>query len=282
MKKPVIFWILFFVIGQCPDVISEIQPAKKPETKGTLFIIGGGKISEALTKQMVDLMPTGRDGYALVFTQTSSEPDTSFYYVKKRFRLFSENPILMWGDSVFDESMRDSIRNASLIYITGGDQGRFLSAVDSLTQQAIRDAYHSGAMVAGTSAGAALMSSLMITGDQRMVEEYESTYSSLIYNNGIYAKGLGLLDSVIVDQHFVTRSRYNRIISAMADTNLPYGIGIEESTALIVAPDYMKVAGENQVILFRRPGSYFRHNDRIGLRNLRINIYLPGDTFHLK
>jgi cyanophycinase len=126
------------------------------------------------------------------------------------------------------------------------------------------------------------MSALMITGDQRMVEEYESTYSSLIYNNGIYAKGLGLLDSVIVDQHFVTRSRYNRIISAMADTNLPYGIGIEESTALIVAPDYMTVAGENQVILFRRPGSYFRHNDRIGLRNLRINIYLPGDTFHLK
>jgi len=282
MKKPVIFWILFFVIGQGPDVISEIQPVREPQTKGSLFIIGGGKISEALTKQMVDLMPRGRGGYALVFTQTSSEPDTSFYYLKKRFRLFSENPILMWGDSVFDESMRDSIRNASLIYITGGDQGRFLSAVDSLTQQAIRDAYHNGAMVAGTSAGAALMSSLMITGDQRMVEEYESTYSSLIYNNGIYAKGLGLLDSVIVDQHFVTRSRYNRIISAMADTNLPYGIGIEESTALIVAPDYMKVAGENQVILFRRPGSYFRHNDRIGLRNLRINIYLPGDTFHLK
>jgi cyanophycinase-like exopeptidase len=60
------------------------------------------------------------------------------------------------------------------------------------------------------------------------------------------------------------------------------GVGIDESTALVVNPGHCAVVGENQVIVFHRPQSFKRNNDRIGLNNMRIDIYLDGDTFNLE
>jgi cyanophycinase len=264
------------------------EPAERaPETpdpnvaKGALFIIGGGARPDAMMQEMMRLADLNGTDYGLVFTQTSSEPDTSYYYLTKQLRQFTEHPLVMVNDSVFRPSLVDSIRGASLIFITGGDQARFLNKVPGAAQGAIAEAYQNGALIGGTSAGAALMSELMITGDQNLEAEYEPTYSWLRYGNGVYTKGLGLIDNVIIDQHFVARSRFNRIISALADTEYPYGVGIDESTALVVCADYCTVAGENQVMVFHRPEKLTERDNRIGLRNLRIDAYLQGDTFSL-
>jgi cyanophycinase len=115
----------------------------------------------------------------------------------------------------------------------------------------IHRSFERGAIVAGTSAGAAVMSGVMITGDQRLEPEYESTYRRLRANNAVYAEGLGLLPNAIVDQHFVERSRYNRAITALHDYPEQTVFGIGESTALVVTSTGMEAIGEGQIVVFR-------------------------------
>jgi cyanophycinase len=235
-----------------------------------------------MIKVLVDLAFEDGEGYGLVLSQSSSEPDTSFYYIERQLKQFTNLPILHIDSLEIKNFSTDSLVNARLIYITGGDQSRFLRNAPTEAQNAIRDAYKKGATVAGTSAGAALMSAVMITGDQKFELEYESTYRRLIYGNGIYESGLGLLDSIIIDQHFVARSRYNRLISALADTKYPFAAGIEESTALVVKNGEFSVVGDGQVIVFRKPLTFTVSTGQIGFRGLNMDAYLHGDTFKLK
>jgi cyanophycinase len=280
-----ILWLAIFFLFACNQSKVEKIEAKpevfKSKGKGSLFIIGGGKRSLSLMEDMVRVADLQDDDYVLVMSQSSSEPDTSFHYVNIQLEEVSQVPIIHVDSAAVQNMSTDSIIEAKLIYITGGDQNRFLNAVPEKAIEAIRAAYEKGATTAGTSAGAALMSSVMITGDQKLEEEYSSTYPWLNYDNGIYKEGLGLLDSIIIDQHFVARSRYNRIISAMADKNLPLGAGIDESTALVVGPDFCQVMGEGQVLIFERPEEFSNHNNRIGFRNLKMHSFLPGDTINL-
>jgi len=250
-------------------------------SEGKLFIIGGGSRTIEMMEELVR-MSMSDDGYALVMAQSSSEPDTSFFYVEKQLVEFTNRPIIHLDSAKTETFPIDSILNADLIYLTGGNQNRFLEKVSAEMQEAIKQAYRDGATVAGTSAGAALMSKVMITGDQKKEPEYESTYSRLEYGNAITTEGLGLLDSVVVDQHFVARSRYNRILSVMADLDYPVGAGIEESTALVVFPEGLTVVGEGQVLIFEKAESYTRRNDKIGFENMILSAYLQGDTFRLK
>ncbi|MCA1761950.1 MAG: cyanophycinase [Cryomorphaceae bacterium] len=246
--------------------------------KGKLFIIGGGARPEKLMKSLVDLA-LSNGGYALVFTHPSAEPDTAFHYVEKQLSAHSDLPVIHVDSARVANFPTDSVANAALIYITGGNQNRFFDAVPKTYVSAIYRGYIHGTVVAGTSAGAAMMGKIMITGDQYMYTEYEPTYGRLLYNNGVYAEGLGLLDSVIIDQHFVARSRYNRILSAMADTKYPYAVGIEESTALVVNRDSCAVVGEGQVMVFSRPQAYFEQDGKIGFKRMKISAYLPGTGF---
>jgi len=250
-------------------------------SEGKLFIIGGGSRTIEMMEELVR-MSMSDDGYALVMAQSSSEPDTSFFYVEKQLVEFTNRPIIHLDSAKTETFPIDSILNADLIYLTGGNQNRFLEKVSAEMQEAIKQAYRDGATVAGTSAGAALMSKVMITGDQKKEPEYESTYSRLEYGNAITTEGLGLLDSVVVDQHFVARSRYNRILSVMADLDYPVGAGIEESTALVVFPEGLTVVGEGQVLIFERAERYTKRNDKIGFENMILSAYLQGDTFRLK
>jgi cyanophycinase len=260
---------------------SAVANPEEPGAKGKLFIIGGGSRPMPMMEELMR-MSMSDNGYALVMAQSSSEPDTSFFYVEKQLTAFTDQPIIHLDSAKASTFPTDSILNADLVYLTGGNQNRFLEKVSKAHQEAVRQAYARGATIAGTSAGAALMSKVMITGDQQKEPEYESTFSRLEYENAIITEGLGLLDSVVVDQHFVARSRYNRILSVMADLDYPAGAGIEESTALVVFSEGMTVVGEGQVLIFERAENYTRRNDKIGFENMILSAYLQGDTFRLK
>jgi cyanophycinase len=270
--------LILLALFSCGNEVS--QPA--PEgPKGNLFIIGGGNRSPELMKELVSLADLD-NGYAVVMAQSSIEPYTSFFYVSKQLGEHSKSPVIHLDSLALTRMPLDSVREANLIYLTGGNQSRFLEKVPEEWKAAIKEGYRQGATVAGTSAGAALMSELMITGDQYFEPDYEPTYSRLMYGNAKTEKGLGLLEGVVVDQHFVTRSRYNRILSVMADHEVSYGAGIEESTALIVLPHACKVYGDGQVLIFEKPESFDRRGDVIGFRNMNLNAYLQGDTVQLK
>jgi cyanophycinase len=149
---------------------------------------------------------------------------------------------------------------------------------------AIDVAYKSGSTVAGTSAGAAVMSKDMITGNQLLGDtSYAETFDKLWNNNIELTEGLGLLSSVIIDQHFVARSRYNRLLSALAKFPNYTCIGIDESTAIIVNQNKVMVVGDGQVVKLCCPKNLLKKpTSLIKLHDARLSIYTSGDSFELK
>lgn len=270
------------------------EPAKKEASvtpaninKGQLFIIGGGKRPESMIKKLVELSGINKKGYGIILPMSSAEPDSSIYYAKLQFSsLGLENVIGMnfnKGDTI-TQTQQDSLINASMIYIAGGDQNKFMDIViNTPIEAAIKKAYERGNIIAGTSAGAAVMSEKMITGNELRHPEYESTFRNIESDNIELKQGLGLLKTAIVDQHFIKRSRHNRLFSAIIEHPDMLGIGIDESTAIVVKGDSAKVMGDSQVIIFSNPGqSKKQAGSLLGAENIEIDILLPGSRFSLK
>jgi cyanophycinase len=206
--------------------------------KGKLFIIGGGDRSRELMKTLIRTAGMKPGDYAVVLPMSSEYPDTSFYYFKEDYDPVCKNLIVCFNftkQTSNDKNWLDSLEHARLIFITGGDQLRFMNIVlNTPIYQAIHNAYKNGATIGGTSAGAAVMSKHMITGNQLTDTSYSATFP-VIHNDNIEVKeGLGLLSSAIIDQHFIVRSRYNRLLSAIAKYPALPCIGIDEATAIVV------------------------------------------------
>ncbi len=267
------------ISGRIPDEAEAEQVLPEPPAgEGALFIIGGGKRPPALVKSLVDLMPSNGE-LILVLPMASSEPDTSAYYAMRQFTELG-CPNVHWLTPETEEptqGLLDSLRAAGLIYFTGGDQNRLMKALSDEVRQELSECYRRGCVIAGTSAGAAVMSSVMITGDQQRAQEYESTYSRLMAENGVYSEGLGLFPNAIIDQHFVERSRYNRALTALHDHQVPV-FGIGESTALIVSSSGYRVAGEGQVVVFSGGPAQAVSSGLIGMENIRLDVWLPGHS----
>ena len=252
--------------------------------KGKLFIIGGGDRSRALMQTLIGTAGMKPQDYAVVLPMSSEYPDTSFFYFKEDYDPVCKNAIVCFNftkETVNNKSWLDSLQHARLIFITGGDQLRFMNiVVNTPVYQAIHSAYKNGATVGGTSAGAAVMSKYMITGNQLTDTSYSGTFPVVHDNNIEIKEGLGLLASAIIDQHFIVRSRYNRLLSAIAKyPSLPC-IGIDEATAIIVQGNKVKVTGESQVIVLKHPEQVqITSKGLIKLKDLQFSVYTEGDEF---
>jgi cyanophycinase len=266
------------------------QPAsaqKQSTAKGKLFIIGGGGRSPALMRSLVTTSAFRANDYAVVLPMSSESPDTAFYYFKADLEPVCKNAIVNFNftkDRVNDKNWLDSLEHARLIFITGGDQDRFMKVVlNSPVIAAIHKAYRSGATIGGTSAGAAVMSKYMITGNQLTDTTYYSTFRKIVDNNIEFKEGLGLLVPVIIDQHFVARSRYNRLLSALAKYPSYLCIGIDEATAIIVQGNRIRVTGGSQVIVLRNPEQLkITAGGLIKMKDLKFSIYTAGDEFKME
>jgi cyanophycinase len=263
-----------------------LRTAAGDAPRGKLFIIGGGDRGPELIERMIAEAGLREGGYAVVLPMSSSEPDSAIIWSGEAF-VERGLPVVGFNfrkGEAPSAARLDSLRQAALVYISGGDQARFMDVVAGTPiETAIHDAYRDGAMIAGTSAGAAVMSAQMLTGDQRRHPEYTPTYEVLEAENIDLAPGLGLLDGAIVDQHFLARSRHNRLLTAVIEFPEVLGIGIDESTALLVEGDRGEVVGEAQVLVFRNPErSALRESHLLGARGLRVDVYLPGESFRLR
>ena len=264
--------------------ISASGQKKMPIPKGKLFIIGGGDRPPSLMKSLVVTADLSATDYVVVLPMSSEEPDTSFFYFKEDLQPVCQNKIIEFNftkEKVNDKNWLDSLEHARLIFITGGDQDRFMKIVfNTPVFQAIHKAYTNGATISGTSAGAAVMSQHMITGSELTDTTYRATFKKLHQNNIVIKEGLGLITSAVIDQHFIVRSRYNRLLSAIAKYPLLACIGIDETTAIIVRGNNIEVAGEGQVIVFKHPKELkVVEHDLIKVKSLQLSIYTKGDTF---
>ncbi|SDI56618.1 cyanophycinase [Winogradskyella thalassocola] len=260
--------------------------AQEIDINGKLFIIGGGSRPASMVDRMVKESGIDKGGYGIVLPMSSSEPDSSAYYATNQFYKLGVNNVYGLNfikDEVLTVSKLDSIRNAKLIYISGGDQNKFMDIVQGTEIEVlIHEAYENGSLIAGTSAGAAVMSEMMITGTELKHPKYNATYRHLESENIETKTGLGLITTIIVDQHFVYRSRYNRLLTAIIEYPELTGVGIDESTAILVSGKTVEVVGESQVVVFKNPDtSKTTFNDKIGAHGIILNIYLPGETFKI-
>jgi cyanophycinase len=240
-----------------------------------------------MVQRMISESGIDTEGYAIVLTMSGFDPDTSGYYGELQFRELGVENIASYDfgrEDEFTEESQELLEGASLIYITGGSQSRFMNAVrnEPGIEPSLRNAYENGAVIAGTSAGAAVMSQIMITGDQVNYPEYTSTFYNLEKNNMVTAEGLGLIEGVIVDQDFVKRARNNRLITAVIEFPDHIGIGIDESTAILVRENRAEVVGVSQVLVYRNQSDYSSvFEGKLGARDISLNIYLPGESFEL-
>ncbi|HVG41154.1 MAG TPA: cyanophycinase [Chitinophagaceae bacterium] len=255
--------------------------------KGSLFIIGGGDKSDALIKQLVTTANLSAKDYIIVLPMASGQPDTGFKYISQQLQLQTNAFVRNFDFSkhdVNDKGWNDSLINAKLIYILGGDQSRFMKAVlNTPVYAAIHKAYQKGATIAGTSAGAAVMSKYMITGKQLKDTVYKETFDKLWDSNIEFTEGLGLLEHTIIDQHFIKRNRYNRLISALAAKPGFICVGIDEGTAIIVQGNKATVAGDSQVIRFAQAAKATKASKGLlKFDNVTLGVFTSGDVITIK
>jgi cyanophycinase len=147
-----------------------------------------------------------------------------------------------------------------------------------------------GAVVGGTSAGAAVMSESMITGDERHFggrrppRDSSQAFITIDRENIVTTRGLGLITGAIVDQHFVRRRRHNRLLSLVLEHPTSVGVGVDESTALIVRPDGLwEVIGESVAVIYdARAGTVTPVGVTLGASDVRMHVLPAGSAFDVR
>jgi cyanophycinase len=269
--------------GICRETVTTNKIIKQ----GHLFIIGGGEKTDGLMKELLKVSGTGTNDYVIILPMSSEEPDSSVIFAQEDFASVGIKNVIGFNftqNGPVTQSRIDSILNAKLIFITGGDQARFMKIVGKgPIYKAIHDAYKSGATIAGTSAGAAVMSKKMITGVNLKHPELEGKFPSIEPQNIEVTEGLGMVDNIIVDQHFIKRQRLNRLISVVLENPDEVCVGIDESTAIVVTGNSFTVAGENQVVVLHNPQKSKKIQGKLmGGKGLLIDVLLPGETYELR
>ncbi len=210
-----------------------------------LLVIGGGDHPPDAIKKFVG-WSGGEKAHILVITWATSEPDESFMELSNEFKEYKPAAIEASPVAPIDADERTKfitqLKQATGVYFTGGDQNRIMDVLgDTDLLKMLREKYASGTPFAGSSAGAAVMSDPMMTGDADL---------KILDGNKVGVRmGLGLIPNVIFDQHFLVRQRHNRLFGlVMVNPNM-LGIGIDEDTAVLIQDNRrLQVVGATQVM----------------------------------
>lgn len=212
-----------------------------------LIVIGGGKRPADALNKLIEL--SGKEqGEILIITWASGEQEASFESIKKDIAALSPIKVVSAPFSPLTPESKvillNQLKSAKGIFFTGGDQIRIMKVLEDETLfKALHERYHNNVVFAGTSAGTAIMSEKMITGEGKL-DVIDGTQVET-------KKGLGLLTNVIVDQHFIKRQRENRLMGLILQYPTLLGIGIDENTAVYVQNNKSaEVLGESKVLVF--------------------------------
>ena len=249
-------------------------PTLASAANGPLIIVGGGGTGPEIVARALELAG-GKDAIVAVLPQASAEPDAG------------DSSVQMWLEAgaksaakvgFTDADAAAALRRATLIWMPGGDQNRFMQAIAGTgLDDVIRERHRSGVAVGGTSAGAAVLAEQMFTGDADL--------KSLTAGATVTAKGLGLWPEALIDQHFLKRQRDNRLISAVLDHPALIGVGIDEATAVIVKDDAFDVIGKSSVVVIDARQAQVDKaatGTLVSGRNLKLSVLRAGQTYPLR
>jgi cyanophycinase len=267
----------------------EILPVPHVTRPGLLIAIGG---AEDKTRERVILryfleMAGGPDASIIVLATASEVPETGDRYADLFLALRAETVEVLKIETREDAieagaEAHDLLEYATGLFITGGSQLKLSSALGGTEiAAAIRRRHAAGMVVAGTSAGAALLSEHMIA----LGESGSTPRRRLVH----LAKGLGLAPDLIIDQHFRRRDRLGRLLTALSYNPSPLGLGIDEDTAAIISGDgELSVLGAGAVMVvdasaLRFTDSHAIHRGQpIAMMGLKLDFLTTGCRYDLK
>jgi len=223
--------------------------------EGSVIIIGGAedKVRDRVILNRFAGLAGGRDATVAVISTASSlgaEAGERYRNVFADLGIERVRPLhAITRSQANDESAARVVKDATGIFLTGGNQLRLSSTIGGTRlADAILERFRNGAVIAGTSAGASAMSSHMIA--------FGASGATPKHRMAQIAAGLGVLPGVIVDQHFQQRNRLGRLLSLIAQNPSLLGLGVDEDTAGVVGPDHvMEVIGRGSITVVDGAGS---------------------------
>lgn len=256
------------------------------ERSGQLIIIGGAEDREEDCQILREFIryAGGLKAKIIVMTVATELPrEVGDDYIRTFERLGVEDVRILdtvYRDDASSDRSLEAIQKATGVFFTGGDQARI---VDSLKGTEIDKLLHQrfaeGLVIAGTSAGAAMMPDMMI------VEGDAGTNPKI--NSVETGPGMGFLPGIAIDQHFAQRGRIGRLLSAMAQQSTSLGFGIDENTAVIVDGNIVKVVGEGAVTVVDMANlshsnlSEILRDEDLALCGVQLHILPDGYGFDL-
>jgi cyanophycinase len=287
MKTTMKTWMVALVLA----LLAGSANAQGHAPKGYLFIVGGGPQPPALVQRFVDLAG-GKNAKIVVFAMASSDGKASGEEKADDLRKLGADAHAYYidHDEANSDSMERNMKGVTGVWFGGGDQVLLTKALlGTRVEKAIHQRYEAGAVVGGTSAGAAVMSNPMLTGEERHPggvrppSDTSEHYMTIARTNTELVPGFGMIKGALIDQHFLRRRRHNRFISAVLDTPAHLGVGIDESTALIVHPDgHWSVMGESAASIYDArhakltpPGAPV-----LGESGLILNVLPAGSSYY--
>lgn len=258
------------------------------KAKGTLLIIGGNedKTGDCRILREFVALSGGRSARIAILTTATELPMEVGTEYKSLFELLGAGEVgavhIADRRQALDRQVAEQIAGFTGMFFTGGDQLRLTSILGGTPiERALRENFIHGGVVAGTSAGASVMSQTMIVGGDSSETPKKSTISM--------AGGMGLLDRVVIDQHFAQRGRINRLLAVVAQNPNAIGVGIDEDTALVVDGDgKCSVIGSQTVTVL--DGRQIVHTnisessrfDPLAITNVMLHILPNGFGYDLK
>jgi cyanophycinase len=226
-------------------------------TRGHLLIVGGGSQPPALVSRFVELAGGPRARIAVV-PMASEEAEEGGREKAEQLRGLGAQAVVLnltRAQAMGDSAVR-MLEGVTGVWFNGGDQSRLTDALlGTPVLDAIHRRYRDGAVIGGTSAGAAIMSDSMLTGNQVAAGEdtigyHGDEYPRVARGTIQVVRGMGFLPGTIVDQHFLRRERQNRLLSVVLERPSMLGVGIDESTAVVVRPDgWWEIIGASSVLV---------------------------------
>ena len=256
--------------------------------RGFIIPIGGaegkGKNKKPVILRRFVKLCGGKKARILVIPTASEMDDTGTKYMEL-FKSMGARSMCMpleQRQDCFDEEMIRVLGDATGIFLTGGNQLRLSTIIGGTpVARLIRKLNSEGVHVAGTSAGAAIVSEHMIAGGRSGSSPRESGVD--------LAPGLGLTNRLIVDQHFNQRQRMGRLLAALSLNPFACGIGIDENTAAFIGPDGLfEVVGTGTVTvvdpaeLKHSSMSRVRKAEAVTLIGLKLHVLAAGARFNIE
>ena len=258
-----------------------------PDKKTILIAIGGGEMAEGrqILDEILDYLQRKRDPRLVVMTVATNESEEASVKYNGLFRRLGIKhvdvvDVSQREDSFAENSIR-KIKSADALFFTGGDQLNITSLLGGTPlHNLIHERYKEGILIAGTSAGAAMMSSSMIISGH--------SDSPPKVSGVTIAPGMDMIHGTIIDTHFSQRGRHGRLLTAIAHYPQVLGLGIDERTAMVFRDGEFKVIGEGVVTAFDGRNMHYsdlpyrKEDETVGMFGVDVHVLPAGYKYNMK